>query len=388
MVALLTFYKLYFIRFLSVNPEYEKLFSDISELLHQSYEKSVTSSPGNSLPESLSIAIQLYENSDFVQKLTEFEKSFTKQQKFVMPYINQFETILLYVRATRERNFELHLEATHALIKYYFAHDHLNYARLLPVYLSCMQNTEKNHPDIWAEFLKGNFCVIKNEVPFTSIAPDDALEQENRRLKVHGGVIGITQNENALKCFFLIAPELKRMWMKFEENVGIHHVLNKEKHHELQGTKLQRMNTNKARFQDIIVEHGDPFESTSTDMMNLITHAVVPDAIAGDITNRDNVGKEIFKKFVEERLKMGNLSPWDTIKKRKLGIFSQCNKALELESGYKIIKLKEERGLLQRFIIAARSRPELDLRECISTYEFGIIPSFSFFIRWLTFVII
>ena len=325
----------------SVNPEYGELFSDISVLLHQSYEKSVTSSPGNSLPESLSIAIQLYENSDFVQKLTEFEKSFTKQQKFVMPYIKQFETILLYVRATRERNFELHLEATHALIKYYFAHDYLNYARLLPVYLSCMQNTEKNHPDVWAEFLKGNFCVIKNEAPFPSIAPDHALEQENRRLKVHGGVIGITQNENALKCFFLIAPELKRMCMKSEENVGIHHVLNKEKHHELQGTKLQRMNTNKARFQDIIVEHGDLFESTSTDMMNLITHAVVPDAIAGDITNRDNVGKEIFKKFVEERLKMGNLSPWDTIKKRKLGTFSQCNKALELKIGDKIIKLKE-----------------------------------------------
>ena len=162
--------------------------------------------------------------------------------------------------------------------------------------------------------------------------------------------------------------------MKSEENVGIHHVLNKEKHHELQGTKLQRMNTNKARFQDIIVEHGDPFESTSTDMMNLITHAVVPDAIADNITNRDNVGKEIFKKFIEERLKMGNLSPWDTIKKRKLGTFSQCNKALELKSGDKIIKLQEERGLLQRFIIAAGSRPELDLRECISTYEFGIIP--------------
>ena len=187
-----------------MNPEYEKLFSDISELLHQSYEKSVTSSPGNSLPESLSIAIQLYENSDFVQKLTEFEKSFTKQQKFIMSYIKRFETILLYVRATRERNFELHIEATHALIKYYFAHDHLNYAHLLPVYLSCMQNTEKNHPDIWAEFLKDNFCVTKNEVPFTSIAPDHALEQENRRLKVHGGVTGITQNENALKCFFLI----------------------------------------------------------------------------------------------------------------------------------------------------------------------------------------
>ena len=155
MVALLTFYKLYFSRFLSLYPDYEKLFREISELLQQSYEKSVTSSAENSLPESLFIAIQLYEYSDFVQKLSEFEKSFTKQQKFITSYIKQFQTILLYVRATRERNFKLHIEATHALIKYYFAHDHLNY-----VYLSCMQNTEKNHSDIWAEFLRKFLCYI------------------------------------------------------------------------------------------------------------------------------------------------------------------------------------------------------------------------------------
>ena len=96
------------------------------------------------------------------------------------------------------------------------------------------------------------------------------------------------------------------------------------------------MNTNKARFQDIIVEYADPFESTSTDMMYLITRTVVPDTIADDVTNRDDVGKEIFKKSVEERLKMGKFSPWDPIKKRKLGTFSQCNKVLELKVGKKL----------------------------------------------------
>ena len=55
----------------------------------------------------------------------------------------------MYVRATCEKNFQLHLESTEALIKYFFAHDYLNYARLLPIYLSCMQSTEKNHPDVW-----------------------------------------------------------------------------------------------------------------------------------------------------------------------------------------------------------------------------------------------
>ena len=41
----------------------------------------------------------------------------------------------------------------------------------------------KNHPDVWKEFVMGKFCVTKKEIPFTSIAPDHTLEQENSRLK-------------------------------------------------------------------------------------------------------------------------------------------------------------------------------------------------------------
>ena len=50
--------------------------------------------------------------------------------------------------------------------------------------------------------MKGNFCVTKGLAGFTSIAPDHGIEQENRRLKVMGGIIGITQNEKALDKFF------------------------------------------------------------------------------------------------------------------------------------------------------------------------------------------
>jgi len=87
------------------------------------------------------------------------------------------------------------MQSLEALIKYFFAHDHLNYARMLPLYMSTMQETEKDHPEIWAEFVKGNFCVTKGVAGFTSIGPDHGIEQENRELKVVGGIVGITQNE-------------------------------------------------------------------------------------------------------------------------------------------------------------------------------------------------
>ena len=69
--------------------------------------------------------------------------------------------------------------------------------------------------------MKGNFCVTKGLAGFTSIAPDHGIEQENRRLKVMGGIIGITENEKALNKFFLIAPELSKMLSSSQRNVAV-----------------------------------------------------------------------------------------------------------------------------------------------------------------------
>ena len=47
---------------------------------------------------------------------------------------------------------------------------------------------------------------------------------------------------------------------------------------------------------------------------------------------------------------------------------------VEINVGGKLVKIKEERGLLQRLILIFRSRPQLDLKERIGTYEFGVVP--------------
>ena len=43
-----------------------------------------------------------------------------------------------FVRAVRTGDWALHLEALQAFTKYYFAHDMLTYARMIPVYLAEM----------------------------------------------------------------------------------------------------------------------------------------------------------------------------------------------------------------------------------------------------------
>ena len=60
--------------------------------------------------------------------------------------------------------------------------------------------------------------------------------------------------------------------------------------------------------------------------------------------------------------------------KKKLKTFKSANAMAEIRIGDKLVKIKEEWGLLQHFIVISRSRPELDLKECIGTYEFGVVP--------------
>ena len=50
----------------------------------------------------------------------------------------------------------------------------------------------------------------------SQIGPDHGIEQENRELKVVGGIVGITQNEKSLDKYFLIAPELSNLQREFE----------------------------------------------------------------------------------------------------------------------------------------------------------------------------
>ncbi|CAL4114864.1 unnamed protein product [Meganyctiphanes norvegica] len=106
-----------------------------------------------------------------------------------------------------------------------------------------MQQTEKQHPEIWVEFMKGNFYITKGVAGFTSIGPDHGIEQENCELKVIGGIVGITQNEKSLDKYFFIAPELLNLQHEFEETYFTGRKAKRTQHHELTGGKAHLNNT-------------------------------------------------------------------------------------------------------------------------------------------------
>ena len=60
--------------------------------------------------------------------------------------------------------------------------------------------------------------------------------------------------------------------------------------------------------------------------------------------------------------------------KKKFKTFKTSDAIIEINAGGKLVKIKEERGLLQRLIVISKIRPQLVLKECIGTYEFGVVP--------------
>ena len=63
-------------------------------------------------------------------------------------------------------------------------------------------------------------------------------------MKVAGGIIGVTQNENALQRFFLAAPHLSAIVSEFETKFGVNQQTRMNKHHDLYGCKPKRIGKN------------------------------------------------------------------------------------------------------------------------------------------------
>ena len=128
--------------------------------------------------------------------------------------------MLQFIRAVyvRTGDWKLHLQALEVFTKYFFAHDRLNYARMVPLYLAEMDSLPATDPDVFAEFLSGNWVVNKNSnIPFCALGADHALEHVNRSMKVQGGLVGITLNQTAWNKFFSLLPK----WQIFQDKQRI-----------------------------------------------------------------------------------------------------------------------------------------------------------------------
>ena len=127
--------------------------------------------------------LDMIESTDLLSLLEEFENIMQNQAKFLCNYIKMVKLLMLFVRATQESNWVLHLSSLDKFVKYFFVHDLHNYARYSPVYLADMFDLQTSDPTTWQFLADGYFSVNKTATAFSAIGADHALEQENRGMK-------------------------------------------------------------------------------------------------------------------------------------------------------------------------------------------------------------
>ena len=102
-VTFIAMYNMYVHSFLTSDPEERPALHSISTLLGEAYHRELNQSTEKKKYhiDAIREVMTVFESRGITKKLTEFEGNANKMQHFVINYMKQFETILLFVRSTR-----------------------------------------------------------------------------------------------------------------------------------------------------------------------------------------------------------------------------------------------------------------------------------------------
>ncbi len=153
--------------------------------------------------------------------------------------------ILTFVRAHRERDFNLYVQSLELIVGCFFALDHYNYARWVPIHINDMKSLQGSFKEIFKEY----WVVPKTSNRFSAIPLDQTHEQENAKVKGVGGVIGLTQNTATLNRWMICGPEISTLFDEFEGGFSNEEEQDIQLHHE-EGLASQK--TFKKQVQDLV----------------------------------------------------------------------------------------------------------------------------------------
>jgi hypothetical protein len=147
-------------------------------------------------------------SSDVLETIQAFRKA-GREQSATFCYWDTFletgDILLRLIRADRDADLSMHLDAVMDTIPYFFLAGRINYARYTPVYVAEMKELQITDPIMFQHMMSGGFVVKRSEEKtFNCVPTDQALEQTiNREAKTRGGVIGYTRRKGALLRWLL-----------------------------------------------------------------------------------------------------------------------------------------------------------------------------------------
>ena len=296
------------------------------------------------------------ENFNVVLSLPEFEElanlyeQYCKDENdgplkmFWNSYLEMVATLLCLIRATREGNWELHLECIKAVLPWFFAYDHTNYVRYLPVYLVHMLEPPDTHPEAYSMLSQGDFGVQRTTSHgFSQLPVDQTIEQTlNRNTKTKGGIIGLSLKKGAVQWWMLTAYARASSADRCREMASLHPQDEIKGHKESGSVRKRKDEEDVKKVMEVISQWRNPFE-TADDLVSLSPGSIASSALKEDLLKAEEKRKSALVSFVQDRLISSAVGFFETLPKLKLGKFGEVKKTVN--QGRKSFVLGADRNL-------------------------------------------
>ena len=137
---------------------------------------------------------------NFLDIKIKWEETGSDLQKFWLTFTDMVELLPNTIFSVRSGDWHLFMTCVKDIIPYTFAYDNINYARYLTSMFSEMLTLEDDFPEIYEEFVAGNFAVqLSNDGRFSRTEPDKVIEMTlNRDTKTLGGTAEFFTNIGAV----------------------------------------------------------------------------------------------------------------------------------------------------------------------------------------------
>ena len=91
--------------------------------------------------------------------------------------------LFAFLKSIRDADFPAFLKTLRLIAKWMFIMDHVHYSRWLPIFI---KDLEELDPNTLEAFQKGYFTIKRSNRTFSNIGIDQAHQQNNKLVKIHG----------------------------------------------------------------------------------------------------------------------------------------------------------------------------------------------------------
>ena len=226
---------------------------------------------------------------------------------------------LIFIRSHREGNFPLYVESLKALVPLFFALNHHNYARWIPIHIRDIESLPA--PTLKEVDEHSHWVIHKTTNRFSTIPIDQAHEQNNEAVKGSGGAVGLTENPSAFRKWMVSGPEQARLLKEFEDDY-LQNDSECSYHHD-EGFSTQRIFKEQAvSLVQVINELGNPFLDDSHELLALDTRNVLDKSVVNSVRTVHSLGKDQYAKYYKLVITDRTRSIHEPMKKNALPLFS------------------------------------------------------------------